>query len=192
MRVARPVVLSSEQRETLESQSRARRSAARSVERARIILLAASGMQDKQIAAKLRIMPEKAARWRNRFLDGGLAALNKDAPRPGRPSTITPAAVQDVVRKTTQEKPSNATHWSTRSMAKAVGLSEKTIRRIWHKHGLKPHLSRTFKVSNDPQFAEKVETVIGLYLNPPEHAIVLCVDEKSQIQHSTARSLGCL
>src|SRR5579862_3871813 len=97
MRVARSVVLSSEQRETLEARSRARSSAARSVERARIILLAASGMQDKQIAAKLRIMPEKAARWRNRFLDGGLAALNKDAPRPGRPSTITPAAVQDVV-----------------------------------------------------------------------------------------------
>ena len=158
MRVARPVVLSAKQRETLESRSRARSSAARSVERARIILLAASGMQDKQIADKLRIMPEKAARWRNRFLDGGLAALDKDAPRPGRPSTITPATVQDVVRKTTQEKPSNATHWSTRSMAKTVGLSEKTIRRIWHKHGLKPHLSRTFKVSNDPQFAEKVET----------------------------------
>ena len=182
MRVARPVVLNTEQRETLESRSRARSSAARSVERARIILLAASGMQDKQIGANVRIMPETAARWRNRFLDGGLAALDKDAPRPGRPSTITPAAVQDVVRKTTQEKPSNATHWSTRSMAQAVGLSEKTIRRIWHKHGLKPHLSRTFKVSNDPQFAEKVETVIGLYLNPPEHAIVLCVDEKSQIQ----------
>jgi transposase len=139
-------------------------------------------MQDKQIAAKLRIMPEKAARWRNRFLDGGLTALDKDAPRPGRPSTITPAKIQDVVRKTTQEKPSNATHWSTRSMAKTTGLSEKSVRRIWHKHGLKPHLSRTFKVSNDPQFAEKLEAIIGLYLNPPEHAIVLCADEKSQIQ----------
>jgi transposase len=139
-------------------------------------------MQDKQIAAKLRIMPEKAARWRNRFLDGGLAALDKDAPRPGRPNTITLAKVQDVVRKTTQEKPNNATHWSTRSMAKATDLSEKSVRRIWHKHGLKPHLSRTFKVSNDPQFAEKLEAIVGLYLNPPEHAIVLCADEKSQIQ----------
>jgi transposase len=127
-------------------------------------------------------MPEKAARWRNRFLDGGLVALDKDAPRPGRPSTITPAKIQEVVRKTTQEKPSNATHWSTRSMAQAAGLSEKSVRRIWHKHGLKPHLSRTFKVSNDPQFAEKLEAIIGLYLNPPEHAIVLCADEKSQIQ----------
>src|SRR5438270_3360380 len=111
MRVARPVVLSTEQRETLESRSRARSSAARSVERARIVLLAASGMQDKQIAAKLRIMPEKAARWRNRFLDGGLTVLEKDAPRPGRPTMITPATVQDVVRKTTQERPVNATHW---------------------------------------------------------------------------------
>jgi len=182
MRVARPVVLSTEQQNMLESRARARSAAARSVERARIVLLAAAGMQDKQIAAKLRIMPETAARWRNRFLDGGLAALDKDAPRPGRPSTITPAKIQEVVGKTTQEKPSNAPHWSTRSMAKASGLSEKSVRRIWHQHGLKPHLARTFKVSNDPQFAEKLEAIIGLYLNPPEHAIVLCTDEKSQIQ----------
>ena len=182
MRVACPVVLSTEQRNMLESRARARSAAARSVERARIVLMAATGMQDKQIAAKLRIMPEKAARWRNRFLEGGLAALDKDAPRPGRTRTITPAKIQEVVRKTTQEKPGNATHWSTRSMAKATGLSEKSVRRIWHKHGLKPHLSRTFKVSNDPQFAEKLEAIIGLYLKPPEHAIVLCADEKSQIQ----------
>ena len=182
MRVARPVVLTTEQRDMLESRARARSASARSVERARIVLLAASGMQDKQIAAKLRIMPEKAARWRNRFLDGGLVALDKDAPRPGRLSTITPAKIQEVIRKTTQEKPINATHWSTRVMAKAAKLSEKSVRRIWHKHGLKPHLSRTFKVSNDPQFAEKLEAIIGLYLNPPEHAIVLCADEKSQIQ----------
>jgi transposase len=182
MRVARAVILSDEQRETLESCARARSAAARSVERARIVLLAAAGMQDKQIAAKLRIMPEKAARWRNRFLDGGLAALDKDAPRPGRPTRITRAKVQEVVRKTTQEKPANATHWSTRTMAEAEGLSEKSVRRIWHKHGLKPHLSRTFKVSNDPEFAEKLEAIVGLYLNPPEHAIVLCADEKSQIQ----------
>jgi transposase len=149
MRVARPVGLSSEQQDMLESRARARSVAARSVERARIVLLAAAGMQDKQIAAKLRIMPETAARWRNRFLDGGLAALDKDAPRPGRPSTITPAKIQEVIRKTTQEKPSNATHWTTRSMAKAAGLSEKSVRRIWHRHGLKPHLARTFKVSNE-------------------------------------------
>ena len=182
MRVARPVVLSTEQRGMLESRARARSSPARSVERARIVLLAAAGMQDKQIAAKLRIMPEKAARWRNRFLDGGFAALLKDAPRPGRTPAITPHKIQEVVRKTTQEKPDNATHWSTRSMAKSAGLSEKSIRRIWRQHGLKPHLARTFKVSNDPHFAEKLEAIVGLYLSPPEHAIVLCADEKSQIQ----------
>ena len=182
MRVARPVVLSNEQRDMLESRARARSAAARRGERARIVLLAAAGMQDKQIAAKLRIMPAKAARWRNRFLDGGWAALDRDAPRPGRPSTITPAKIQEVIQKTTQEKPSNATHWSTRSMARSAGLSEKSVRRIWHQHGLKPHLARTFKVSNDPLFAEKLDAIIGLYLNPPEHAIVLCADEKSQIQ----------
>ena len=182
MRVARPVVLGVDQEAELRTRSRARSAPARSVERARIVLLAAEGMQDQQIATQLKITPEKAARWRNRFLDGGLAALDKDAPRPGRTPTITPATVKDVIRKTTQEKPSNATHWSTRTMAAATGLSEKSIRRIWHKHGLKPHLSRTFKVSNDPQFAEKLEAIIGLYISPPEHAIVLCVDEKSQIQ----------
>lgn len=109
MGVARPV-LSAEQRDMLESRARARSAAARSVERARIVVLAAAGMQDKQIAAKVRIMPEKAARWRNQFLDGGLAALDRDAPRPGRTPTITPAKIQEVIRKTTQEKPSNATH----------------------------------------------------------------------------------
>jgi hypothetical protein len=98
------------------------------------------------------------------------------------PPAITSAKVQEVVRKTTQETPVNATHWSARTMAKVAGLSEKSVRRIWHKHGLKPHLSRTFKVSNDPEFAEKLEAIVGLYLHPPEHAIVLCADEKSQIQ----------
>jgi transposase len=182
MRVARPVVLSSDQHEVLVSRARARSAPARSVERARIVLLAGAGLQDQQIAARLKITPEKAARWRNRFLDGGFTALDKDAPRPGRTPTITSAKVQEVIRKTTQEKPTNATHWSTRTMAEASGLSEKSVRRIWHKHGLKPHLSRTFKVSNDPQFAEKLEAILGLYLNPPEHALVLCADEKSQIQ----------
>src|ERR1700682_6058959 len=182
MRVARPVVLSSEQQEILEARARARSAPSRSVERARIVLLAGAGLQDRQIAARLKITPEKAARWRNRFLDGGLATLDKECDRAGRQPTITPAKIQEVIRKTTREKPLNATHWSTRTMAAATGLSEKSVRRIWRKHGLKPHLSRTFKVSNDPQFAEKLEAIVGLYLNPPEHAIVLCADEKSQIQ----------
>ena len=182
MRVAREVLLSEDERKSLERRARARICSARSVERARIVLLASSGLQDQQIAAQLKITPEKAARWRNRFLDGGLEALEKDAPRPGRTPAITTALVQEVIHKTTREKPDNATHWSTRSMAAATGLSEKSIRRIWHKHGLKPHLARTFKVSNDPAFAEKLEAIVGLYLNPPEHALVLCADEKSQIQ----------
>jgi transposase len=147
-----------------------------------VVLLAAAGKQDLEIAAEVGISNQKAARWRKRFLEMGLTGLEKDAPRPGRTPTITSAKVQEVVRKTTQEKPVSATHWSTRTMAEAAGLSEKSVRRIWHKHGLKPHLSRTFKVSNDPEFAEKLEAIVGLYLNPPEHAIVLCADEKSQIQ----------
>jgi transposase len=182
MRVARPVKLNPEQRKILEQLSRARSLPARLVERARILLRAADGLQDQQIANELSITPEKVARWRNRFLDGGLAALQKDAPRPGGPRTISDRQVIRVVEKTTREKPHNSTHWSTRTMAAAVGLSEASIRRIWHAHGLKPHLMRTFKLSNDPQFAEKLEAIVGLYLNPPEHAIVLCADEKSQIQ----------
>lgn len=182
MRVARPVILDSEQRQALEQQARARSLPARQVERARIVLRAANGWQDKDIAAELDITPEKTARWRNRFLQGGIAALRKDAPRPGRPRTVPSGKVKQIVDKTTQEKPAAATHWSTRTMAAAVGVSEATVRRIWHAHGLKPHLVRTFKVSNDPQFAEKLEAVVGLYLNPPEHAMVFCLDEKSQIQ----------
>jgi transposase len=152
------------------------------VERARIVLLAADGKQDLEIAATLKITPKKAARWRARFLRADLAGLEKDAPRPGRTPSITPKMVQQVIRRTTQEKPVNATHWSTRTMAAASGISQTSIRRIWRAHGLKPHLVETFKISNDPEFVEKLEAIVGLYLNPPEHAIVLSVDEKSQIQ----------
>lgn len=182
MRVAPPVVLSADQRQMLEAQARARRASARSVERARIVLLAATGLQNRAIAAQLRITPETVARWRQRFLAGGVTALEHDAPRPGRPRTITPAHVQRVIRKTTQETPPQATHWSTRTMAAASGHSERSVRRIWQQHGLKPHLTRTFKLSRDPAFAEKLEAIVGLYLDPPAHALVLCVDEKSQIQ----------
>ena len=182
MRVAPTVVLTEDQERTLQQWARGRSLPARQVERARVVLLAAAGKQDLEIAAELGISNQKAARWRKRFLKMGLAGLEKDAPRPGRTPTITTVKVREVIRKTTQEKPTHATHWSTRTMAEAAGLSEKSVRRIWHKHGLKPHLSRTFKVGNDPQFAEKLEAIFGLYLNPPEHAIVLCADEKSQIQ----------
>ena len=182
MRIARPIVLNPDQKQLLEQVSRARSLPARQVERARIVLRAAEGRQNKEIAAELGITQEKAGRWRDRFLDGGLAALQRDAPRSGRPRSLPADIEKHIVEKTTQEKPEAATHWSTRTMAVAAGVSEATVRRIWHKHGLKPHLVRTFKVSNDPQFAEKLEAVVGLYLNPPEHALVFCVDEKSQIQ----------
>ena len=182
MRVARSVVLDKEDLAALERIARGRSLPARLVERARIVLRAAGGLQDQQVAAELGITPEKAARWRNRYLDGGIKALEKDALRPGRPRTVTNARTAEVIRKTTQEKPFNATHWSTRAMAAATGLSETTVRRIWHANGLKPHLVKSFKVSNDTRFAEKLEVIVGLYLNPPEHAIVLCADEKSQIQ----------
>jgi transposase len=111
-----------------------------------------------------------------------MAGLEKDAPRSGRTPSISPAKVKQVIHKTTQEKPVHSTHWSTRTMAAAVGLSAATVRRIWRKHGLKPHRVETFKVSTDPHFAEKLENIVGLYLNPPDHALVLCCDEKSQIQ----------
>jgi transposase len=182
MRIAPAVHLNSEQREVLEQRSRARSLPARVVERARIVLLAAAGRQNKQIAEQLGISEKKTARWRARFLAGGISALEKDAPRPGRTPRIAANTVARVVRMTTQQEPPNATHWSTRTMAKAAGISAASVRRLWRKHGLKPHLVKTFKLSRDPQFAEKLEAIVGLYLNPPEHALVLCCDEKSQIQ----------
>jgi transposase len=182
MRVAPAIGLTEDQEQTLQQWSRGRSLPARQVERARVILLAAAGKQDLEIAAEIGISNQKAARWRKRFLELGLAGLEKDAPRPGRTPSIPKATVQRVIELTTLEKPHNATHWSTRTMAAAVGISEASARRIWRVHGLKPHLTETFKVSKDPHFAEKLEAVVGLYLNPPEHALVLCCDEKSQIQ----------
>ena len=182
MRIARPVTLTAEDRTVLEQQARGRSLPARVVERSRMVLLAADGKQDVEIADQLSITPKKAGHWRQRFLDGGLQAIEKDAPRPGRPAAITSKLVQQVIEKTTQSKPRNATHWSTRSMAQEMGISDSTVLRIWRAHGLKPHLVETFKISKDPRFAEKLEAIVGLYLNPPEHALVLSVDEKSQIQ----------
>lgn len=182
MRVAPPIALDAEQRKTLELQACARSLPARVVERARIVLRAAEGLQDKAIAVELGIPPKKVARWRKRFLKGGLAALQKDAPRPGRPRTISESRVKGIVERTTRQTPENATQWSSRSMAAVAGVSEASVRRIWRAHGLKPHLARTFKISHDPEFAAKLENIVGLYLNPPEHALVLCADEKSQIQ----------
>jgi transposase len=182
MRTAAAVELNSEQRQALERMARSRSLPARVVERARIVLLAAEGLENKQIAQRMGMTPEKAARWRNRFRAGGITALEKDAPRPGRTRTITERQVKKIVAMTLHQKPANATHWSTRSMARATSISEASVRRIWRAHGLKPHQLRTFKLSRDPNFTEKLEDIVGLYLNPPEHAMVLCADEKSQIQ----------
>jgi transposase len=182
MRIAPAIALSPDQGAALEQRARSRSLPARVVERARIVLLAAEGRQDKEIAASLKMTPKKVSRWRKRFLTLGMAGLERDAPRPGRTPTITASLIRRVVTMTTRHTPPQATHWSTRSMARTVGISEASVRRIWRSHGLKPHRIESFKISTDPDFAEKLEDVVGLYLNPPEHALVLCVDEKSQIQ----------
>src|SRR5215467_105909 len=182
MRVAPSVAINSSQKEILQQWAKSRSLPARQIERARIVLLAAEGKTDLQIAARLNISNQKAARWRKRFRQSALAGLVKDAPRPGRKPAIPAQLKAELIRRTTQSKPANATHWSTRTMAAEMGVSEATVRRVWHAHGLKPHLVESFKVNKDKHFVKKLEDIVGLYLNPPEHAIVMCVDEKSQIQ----------
>ena len=182
MRIAPKIELTTEDKTSLAAWANGRKIPVRMAERARIVLLADEGKRDLDIASELSITPEKAARWRKRFLTKGLAGLEKDAPRPGRKHSIAKATVDEVVRLTTQEKPANATHWSTRKMAAAAGISDSSVLRIWHAHGLKPHRIESFKLSNDPNFTQKLEAIVALYLQPPEHAIVLCVDEKSQVQ----------
>ena len=182
MRVAAAVELSDEQRQQLEKQARARSVSVRLAQRSKMILQAAAGLSDSRIGVELGVKRQTVARWRSRFNRLGLPGIEKDAPRPGRKPQISAKRVKQIVRMTTQEKPSDATHWSTRSMAHVAGISEASVRRIWKRHGLKPHLLRRFKLSNDPLFAEKVADIVGLYLNPPEHALVLSVDEKSQVQ----------
>jgi transposase len=155
---------------------------ARLVERAQIIQMAASGVQSQEIARMLKVSRPTVQLWRQRFLGLRLAGLEKDAPRPGRIPRIPNRKIRQIVEATLHSKPVNATHWSTRSMAEAQGVSEATVRRIWKQHSLKPHLTKTFKLSRDKQFVEKLYDVVGLYLNPPDRSLVLCVDEKSQIQ----------
>ncbi len=182
MRVAPAIELLPAVRMELEKLSRRRTTPLRVVQRSRIVLLAAEGMQNKEIAQRLAVAPRMAALWRGRFIKLGIEGLVKDAPRPGRTSEISPDIVAQLVAKTTQSKPAGATHWSRSRMAREMGISESSVGRIWRLHGLKPHRIDSFKVSNDPHFAEKLEAIVGLYLNPPEHALVLSVDEKSQIQ----------
>jgi transposase len=151
-------------------------------ERCLVVLLAANGKTNEQIAQKLKVTRQKVGRWRTRFVALGRAGIEADRPGRGRKPVYPLEIRRHLVKKTTTETPVAATHWSRTSMAKAMDVSASTVGRVWREHGLKPHLSRTFKVSNDPRFAEKLEEVIGLYLNAPEHAIVLCCDEKSQVQ----------
>jgi transposase len=183
MRVAPTITLTDAQRSKLMSLARARSAQpARIVQRAKIVLLAAEGLQNKEIALRVGASRFLVARWRERFHDLGMAGIEKDAPRPGRTPTISPKKVREIVRLTTRERPADATHWSQRTMAETAGVSPASVARIWKLHGLKPHRVKTFKLSNDPLFAEKLVDIVGLYLNPPENALVLCVDEKSQIQ----------
>jgi len=150
--------------------------------RARITLLSADGTATSQMMRQLGTSNPTITRWRNRYETDGVSGLLKDRSRPGRKKRIEETRVNKVVERTLREKPLHATHWSTRSMATAAGLSPASIQRIWKEHGLKPHLVRSFKLSRDPHFIEKLHDVVGLYLNPPEHALVFSVDEKSQIQ----------
>jgi len=181
-RRAASIVLSEEEQAILHGWARSRSLPVRQVQRAQIIQLAAEGVESQEIARRLGISRPTVQLWRQRFLALRLAGLEKDAPRPGRIPRISQRRVRAIVHATLHTKPENATHWSTRTMAEAQGVSEATVRRIWKRHNLKPHLTKTFKLSRDKRFAEKLHDVVGLYLNPPDRALVLCVDEKSQIQ----------
>jgi len=182
-RVAPPVEVTEEQRRVLQRWARGRSTPARLVNRAKIVLYAARGWNNSEIADELGLQNHTVGLWRRRFIEAGIAGIEKDASRSGRKPTVQYGELEaEVIRKTTQETPPQATHWSTRSMARAMGISEASVRRIWHRNGLKPHLQRTFKVSNDIDFGEKLQDIVGLYMNPPENAIVFSVDEKSQIQ----------
>jgi transposase len=176
-----PLVLSSEERAYLQRQVRRRRVARSLSERCRVILRCAEGAQSKAIAAELGLHEHTVGKWRRRFLKGRIEGL-LDEPRAGRPRSIDDDQVAEVIERTLRSTPADATHWSIRSMGAQTGFSHTTIRRIWTAFGLQPHRSETFKLSSDPLFVEKVRDIVGLYLSPPTHALVLSVDEKSQIQ----------
>ena len=182
MRVAPAITLSAKERSQLERMKRGRSSSIRTRERAAIVLLAADGLENKEIATILGQDKMKVGRWRQRYAKAGLTGILKDKSRPGRIPPVAPSTRSRIVKMTLEEKPSGATHWSRASMAKATGVSPSTVGRIWAAHGLKPHRVSSFKLSNDKRFQEKLEDIVGLYLNPPDHAIVFSCDEKSQIQ----------
>ncbi|MBA3476204.1 MAG: IS630 family transposase [Actinobacteria bacterium] len=179
---AASTVISGEQRAILERWVSAQKTPQSVALHARIVLMAAAGESNSAIARALEVSRPTVILWRSRFEQGGAAALSEVKPGRGRKPTISAAKIEAIVQTTTQTTPPGATHWSCRTMAKAQAVSPATVQRIWDAHGLRPHRVRTFKLSNDPRFTEKLTDVVGLYLNPPEKAIVLCVDEKSQIQ----------
>jgi transposase len=184
MRIGRPkqsLILTEEERDRLQSLAHRARSQSLLARRARVVLACAEGLNNKAVAKKLRCSLGMVGKWRSRFLKQRLEGLY-DEPRPGAPRTVSDAQVEQVVIRTLESTPRGETHWSTRGLAKATGLSRMTISRIWHAFGLQPHRTDTFKLSPDPLLIEKVRDIVGLYIHPPEHALVLCVDEKSQIQ----------
>ena len=186
-----PLVLTDEERQVLEGWARRRKTAQALALRSRIILACADGAGVSAVAAELGISRTTAGKWRSRFLEARLKGLS-DEPRPGRPRTVTDEHVEKVITTTLeQQPPSGDTHWSTRSMARSAGMSQSAVSRIWRAFGLKPHIIQTWKLSTDPQFIDKVRDVVGLYMSPPENALVLCVDEKSQIQ-ALDRTAPCL
>ena len=176
-----PLILEDEERQTLEQWARRPKTAQALALRARIILGCADGQTNTAVASQLRVSKPTVGKWRSRFLEQGLDGL-VDEPRSGRPRTVSDADVERVLALTLETMPEDSTHWSTRSMARRCGLSQSTVSRIWRAFALQPHRTETFKLSADPLFIEKVRDIVGLYLNPPDRAMVLCVDEKSQIQ----------
>ncbi len=180
-RPKQPLVLSEEARKDLESITHSRGMPHWLVQRSRIVLMAADGESNTDIAEKLRLSKPTVGIWRRRYLEHGLQGLH-DELKPGRPRTISDEKVASLIRRTLQKKPKTGTHWAVRPMAEASGIPKSTVHRIWHAFGLQPHRHKSFTLSTDPFFVEKVRDVVGLYLSPPEHSVVLCVDEKSQIQ----------
>lgn len=179
MRAAPTITLSPEEEHKLTRLARSNTTSVRLARRARIVLLAATGMANQAIAAELKIGRVQVGRWRERYAEDGLTGIERDLPRGGRKPKVDAA---EIVRRTTQTLPVAATQWSTRTLAQEMGVSDTTVLRVWRAHGLKPHRVDSFKVSRDPKFIEKLEDIVGLYLSPPEHALVLCCDEKSQVQ----------
>ena len=182
MRVAAKIAVTDKQCVTLRRWARGRSTPVRLMQRARMILMAAEGQQNNEIAKTLGVQPSTVGRWRKRFAQSGLAGIEKDAPRGGRKPTKQRHWAKRIIETTLHETPPNATHWSVRTLAKHLGIRPNLVHRVWKAHNLRPFQVRTFKLSRDPKFVEKLVDVVGLYLNPPEHALVLCCDEKSQIQ----------